>query len=132
MIKFEDLKVCLKQKFNTAYMLNGVDEYLISSAYKMILKTANIEVLDLNLIKFGGLKHEKNDFGKDVAQMVFAQHGRAHDGHGANGWLRTLEFLPDGKTVKVMTFSPYLFFSLDTKVQSCPRNQNNHFTFVIE
>ena len=75
---------------------------------------------------------EKNDFGKDVAQMVFAQHGRAHDGHGANGWLRTLEFLPDGKTVKVMTFSPYLFFSLDTKVQSCPRNQNNHFTFVIE
>ena len=53
MIKFEDLKVCLKQKIATAYVLDGVDEYLISSAYKMILKSANIEVLDLNLIKFG-------------------------------------------------------------------------------
>ena len=53
MIKFEDLKACLKQKISTAYLISGVDEYLISSAYKMILKSANIEVLDLNLIKFG-------------------------------------------------------------------------------
>ena len=53
MIKFEDLKACLKQKIATAYLISGVDEYLVSTANKMILKSANIEVLDLNLIKFG-------------------------------------------------------------------------------
>ena len=74
---------------------------------------------------------EKNDFGKDVAQMVFAQHGRPHDGHGADGWLRTLEFRPDGKTVKVATFSPYLFYSLDTKERSRPRNEKNDFSFEL-
>ena len=74
---------------------------------------------------------EKNDFGKDVVQMVFAQHGRPHDGHGADGFLRTLEFLPDGKTVKVATFSPYLFCSLDTKEKSRPRNEKNDFSFEI-
>jgi hypothetical protein len=29
-------------------------------------------------------------------------------GNGSEGWLRILEFLPDGKTVKVKTFSPFL------------------------
>lgn len=52
MIKFEDLKVCLKQKICTAYLLSGVDEYLLSSSYKMILKQSNVDFLDLNLIKF--------------------------------------------------------------------------------
>lgn len=75
---------------------------------------------------------EKNDFGKNVTQMVFAQHGRPHDGHGADGYLRTLEFLPDGKTVKVATFSPYLFYSLDTKQKSRSRTEKTDFTFVIE
>lgn len=74
MIKFEDLKVCLKQKFNTAYMLNGVDEYLISSSYKMILKTANIEVLDLNLIKFGEGVIDCNDIVRACETMpVFSE-----------------------------------------------------------
>lgn len=53
MIKFEDLKACLKQKIGTAYLISGIDEYLVTTASKMILKSANIEVLDLNLIKFG-------------------------------------------------------------------------------
>jgi DNA polymerase-3 subunit delta len=52
MIKFEDLKACLKQKIGTTYLITGVDEYLVTTANKMILKSANIEVLDLNLIKF--------------------------------------------------------------------------------
>lgn len=52
MIKFEDLKGCLKQKISTTYLLSGVDEYLLSSAYKMLVKASEIEVEDLNLIKF--------------------------------------------------------------------------------
>jgi DNA polymerase-3 subunit delta len=52
MIKFEDLKGCLRQKISSSYLLSGVDEYLLSSAYKMIVKATNLEVEDLNLIKF--------------------------------------------------------------------------------
>lgn len=52
MIKFEDLKNDLKLKLKAVYYLSGVDEFLLSSAYKMILKFANIEYEDLNLIKF--------------------------------------------------------------------------------
>lgn len=52
MIKFEDLKSCLKQKVGTVYLLSGVDEYLLTSAYKMLIKASNLEVEDLNLIKF--------------------------------------------------------------------------------
>lgn len=52
MIKFEDLKGCLKQKIGTVYLLSGIDEYLLSSAYKMIVKASELEVEDLNLIKF--------------------------------------------------------------------------------
>ena len=44
--------------------------------------------------------------GNMVQQMLFnAQHLA---GNGGDGWLRLLEFLPDGKTVRVKTFSPYL------------------------
>ena len=52
MIKFEDLKGCLKQKIGTVYLLSGIDEYLLSRAYKMIVKASELEVEDLNLIKF--------------------------------------------------------------------------------
>ena len=52
MIKFEDLKGFLKQKIGTVYLLSGIDEYLLSSAYKMIVKASELEVEDLNLIKF--------------------------------------------------------------------------------
>ncbi len=53
MIKFEDLKNSLKKSIGPIYVLSGIDEYLISSAYKMIVKLAGIEIQDLNLIKFG-------------------------------------------------------------------------------
>lgn len=50
----------------------------------------------------------KNDAGQDVHQMVFNAQFLPQ---GGQGWLRLLEFLPDGKTVHVRTFSPY--FALD-------------------
>lgn len=106
---------------------------------KLVRKTPNIRLVMCG--HTGGGTHrisdntatvvERNDAGKDVVQMVFAQHGRPHDGHGADGWLRTLEFMPNGKTVKVATFSPYLFYSLDTKEKSRPRDGKNEFSFEI-
>ena len=29
-------------------------------------------------------------------------------GNGGDGWLRIMEFMPDGKTIKIKTFSPSL------------------------
>ena len=77
-------------------------------------------------------RSDKNDAGKDVFSMVFAQHGRPNDGHGADGWVRILEFDPDGETVRVSTFSPYLFMSMDSKARSRPKNEKNEFSFKIQ
>lgn len=51
-MKFQDLKTNLKEYISTNYLLFGVDEYLLASAYNMIVKYANIECQDLNLIVF--------------------------------------------------------------------------------
>lgn len=51
-MKFEELKNSLKVKIENNYYLFGVDEYLLSSAYKLIVKYAGITMPDLNLIKF--------------------------------------------------------------------------------
>jgi len=51
-MKFEELKNSLKTKVEKSYLLLGIDEYLLSSAYNMIVKFSNIEVVDLNLISF--------------------------------------------------------------------------------
>lgn len=51
-MKFEDLKKSLLEKVNYAYFLHGIDEYLLSSAYQLILKYSKLEFEDLNLIQF--------------------------------------------------------------------------------
>lgn len=51
-MKFEDLKSSLKSGSKPAYMLVGVDEYLLTSSYNLIIKYSSIEIPDLNIIKF--------------------------------------------------------------------------------
>ena len=51
-MKFEELKNNLKKNIAVGYWLEGSDEYLISTSYELILKYANIEFQDLNVIKF--------------------------------------------------------------------------------
>lgn len=51
-MKFAELKNSLRSNVENVYLLSGVDEFLLSSAYNLILKYSNLEVLDLNLIKF--------------------------------------------------------------------------------
>ena len=49
---------------------------------------------------------DKNSAGKDVSQMTFnVQYvGGGPEGNGGDGWLRILEFMSDGKTIKVRTY----------------------------
>lgn len=48
----------------------------------------------------------QNDGGNDVYQMLVDQQNRTN---GGDGWIRLLEFSPDGETVTVKTYSPYLY-----------------------
>lgn len=50
-------------------------------------------------------RSDKYDDGRSVHQMLFNAQWAPR---GGEGWFRLLEFLPDGKTVKVWTVSPYL------------------------
>ena len=50
------------------------------------------------------------DDGRTVHQMLFNAQWAPM---GGEGWIRILEFLPDGKTVRVKTFSPHLLNTAD-------------------
>ena len=51
-MKFEDLKNNLKKQIDSSYLLIGSDEFLLSSAYNLILKYGEIDIPDLNVIRF--------------------------------------------------------------------------------
>ncbi len=51
-MKFEELKSSFKNGIASAYYLCGVDEFLLSSAYSLIVKYSGLEYADLNLIEF--------------------------------------------------------------------------------
>ena len=51
-MKFEDLKASFAKSIKSGYMLVGVDEYLLTTAYNLIVKYSKVEYADLNIIKF--------------------------------------------------------------------------------
>ena len=81
-----------------------------------------------------GFSMDKNASGKSVAQLVFNTQaiGGGFSGSGGDGWLRLLEFMPDGKTVKARTFSPYFYRSPSTRHLAWKTDAANCFSFVIE
>lgn len=81
-----------------------------------------------------GFKTDKNEAGKKVNQMTFnaqAMGGGWH-GNGGDGWLRILEFLPDGKTVVVHTYSPFFAASPATKHLAWSTEKFNDFSFTLD
>lgn len=81
-----------------------------------------------------GFREDKNAAGKSVAQMTFnaqAMGGGWH-GNGGDGWLRYLEFLPDGKTVKVKTFSPLFAISPATRHLAYRTEKTQEFEFKLD
>ena len=51
-----------------------------------------------------GFRQDPGANGQTVHQMLF---NAQSDANGGDGWMRLLEFLPDGQTVQVKTYSPY-------------------------
>lgn len=81
-----------------------------------------------------GFSWAKNSAGKSVAQMVFNTQaiGGGFSGNGGDGWLRLLEFMPDGKTIKATTYSPFFGGSTSTNHMAWKTDERNEFTFTLE
>ena len=77
---------------------------------------------------------DTNAAGRKVQQMVFNAQalGGGWYGNGGDGWLRILEFLPDGKTVKVKTFSPFFAISPTTRQFAWRTAPYDEFTFELD
>ena len=77
---------------------------------------------------------DPNKVGKKVNQMMFNVQisGGGWEGNGGDGWLRILEFMPDGKTIKVKTYSPLFGFSPSTKHLAHRTGACDQFEMVVE
>ncbi|MDH6358512.1 metallophosphoesterase [Parabacteroides sp. PF5-9] len=77
---------------------------------------------------------DKNVAGRNVHQMMFNVQvlGGGWEGNGGDGWLRILEFMPDGKTIKVKTYSPLFGISPSTKHLAHRTGDFDQFDIVVE
>jgi len=53
-------------------------------------------------------------------------------GNGGDGWLRILEFMPDGKTIKVKTYSPFFGISPTTEKYAWRTDGYDQFDMMFE
>ncbi|OJV34745.1 MAG: serine/threonine protein phosphatase [Bacteroidales bacterium 36-12] len=81
-----------------------------------------------------GFRTDINAGGRKVNQMTFNAQalGGGWHGNGGDGWLRILEFLPDGRTVKVKTFSPLFAASPTTQKYAWRTESYDEFTFTLD
>lgn len=81
-----------------------------------------------------GFRTDKNAAGKTVAQMMFnAQTADGRwNGNGGDCWTRILEFMPDGKTIGVRTFSPLFAISPLTADKAWRTDSYDQFNITIE
>lgn len=81
-----------------------------------------------------GYRKDRNVANKTVHQMMWNAQtaGGGWEGNGGDGWLRILEFMPDGKTIKVKTFSPLLATSKDAAAQAWRTEKYDQFDMVVE
>jgi len=87
-----------------------------------------------DFIKNTAYRCDKNASGKDVHQMMFNIQclGGGWEGNGGDGWLRLLEFMPDGKTIKATTYSALFGISPVTKHLAHRTDPCCQFDMVIE
>lgn len=98
-----------------------------------LVLSGHIAVPD-NVLGHIGFRTDKNAAGKKVNQMLFNAQalGGGWHGNGGDGWLRYLEFLPDGKTVKVKTFSPLFAISPSTRHLAWRKELYDEFEFSLD
>jgi 3',5'-cyclic AMP phosphodiesterase CpdA len=121
------------------YPLKNVN-YGVALWEKLIEPSKNIDMVFAGHIadnpEFRGgvaFRTDNNSGSRKVNQMVFNTQrlGGGWHGNGGDGWIRILEFLPDGRTVKVKTFSPLFAISPTTQKYAWSRELYNEFTFDL-
>lgn len=77
---------------------------------------------------------DKNVDGRDVFQMMWNAQtaGGGWHGNGGDGWLRIMEFVPDGKTIRIKTFSPLFAISPTTAKYAWRTESFDQFEFTIQ
>ena len=111
---------------------NGADIY-----EKLLSKCPNIKLAICghtgDTKTMASRKTETTPDGRKVEIFMFnPQAISGWDGNGGDGWLRILEFLPDGKTLSVRTFSPLFAFSQKTQHLSWENSPEHKFKLVLE
>ncbi len=81
-----------------------------------------------------GYRTDPNAAGKKVQQVTFNAQalGGGWHGNGGDGWLRIFEFLPDGKTIKIKTFSPLFAVSPTTQQYAWRTESHDEFTITLD
>ena len=98
---------------------------------KLVYPASNIELVLCGHVSGWGFRTDANSAGRPVHQMLFDSQsmGGGYEGNGGDGWIRILEFLPDGRTVRVMTYSPLFALSPTTRQHAWLTEEGNQFTF---
>lgn len=109
---------------------------------KLIKPSSNIHMVICGHIANGnqvfadnvGYRVDQSDKGTNVHQMMFNVQtlGGGWEGNGGDGWLRILEFMPDGKTIKVRTYSPLFGISPTTKQFAKRTDPHDQFDIVLK
>ena len=148
--KYKDSKVILLTHSYLSWTGRHIEKenYLISPANygkaifeKLVVPSPNIRLVlcghECEISDYEGnvsFRTDRNAAGRTVAQMMFNAQTADNQwhGNGGDGWLRILEFMPDGKTIKVRTFSPLLAvsaLSCDKAWRTAPYDQ---FDIVLD
>lgn len=92
------------------------------------------DVKSTNFKPTSSYRVDKAADGRNIPQMMFnSQQGDGDwNGNGGDGWLRILEFKPDGKTIGVRTFSPLFAISRLTQHLAWRTADYDQFEIVIE
>lgn len=134
--------------------LNSKNEHIVKENYplencnygravfeKLVQPSSNIEMVFSGHIGTPddfeghvGYRTDKNSAGRTVHQMTFNAQalGGGWHGNGGDGWLRWMEFMPDKRTVKVKTFSPFFAISPTTRQFAWERAPYNEFEFQLD
>lgn len=133
----DDAKLLGRDKYLMEPLNGGTDIW-----EKLLNETKNIRLLicghyavpNEDFASNVGFKTTKNREGKEVYQMMFNAQalGGGMSGNGGDGWLRILEFMPNGKSISVHTYSPLFGFSPKTKHLAEDKAPYNKFIFDIK
>lgn len=101
---------------------------------KLVSNTPNIKLLICGHIPYA-FRKDVNNFGKNTFAMMFNTQADGFvngKNNGGDGYLRILEFMPDGKTIKASTYSPILGYSSATSSKAWRKGNLQEFEFQLE